>query len=75
MTAPLHPRGNADTCIKCKKKFVAGDRIQIVHIVLGTGRNPSNPVEWGANISSEFELAHAVCVDPQLSSDIIMVTS
>ena len=75
MTAPLHPRGNADTCIKCRKKFVAGDRVQIVHIVTGTGRNPRNPRELGAFLSDEFEMSHASCLDPQLSSEIIQVTS
>ena len=75
MNTPAHPRGNADTCIKCRKKFDKGDRVQIVHIVTGTGRNPHNPREFGAFLSDEFEMSHISCLDPQLSSDIIQVTS
>lgn len=72
MTAPIHPRGNADTCMKCKKKFEMGDRVQMALIVVGTGRNPKNPRELGAMLSEEFELVHINCADPQLSSALIL---
>jgi hypothetical protein len=74
MTAPLHPRGNADTCIKCKKKFEKGDRVQMAFIVIGTGKNPHNPQELGATLSEEFEMTHINCADRQLEA-LIMVVS
>ena len=75
MTSPLHARGDANTCIKCRRKFIPGDRVQMVHIVVALGRNPRNPRELGAFLSEEFELAHACCVDPQLASEIITVAT
>jgi hypothetical protein len=72
MSAPLHPRGNADTCIKCKRKFMPGDRVQMVFIVRQVGMNPHNPREMGAWLGDEFEMAHETCEDPQLEGTMII---
>ena len=70
MAVTITPRCNADTCIKCRRKFQRGDRVQVVHIVEKLGVNPGNVREPGAWLSPEFELAHAVCEDPGLDGTI-----
>lgn len=66
MTTPiLGARVDSDTCIRCRKKFTPGDRIQMVHIVQKLGRNTANVA--GAYIAEDFEMAHATCSDPSLS--------
>jgi hypothetical protein len=68
----IHPRGNGGTCIRCRKKFERGDRVQIVSIIEQVGPNPSNPREIGAWFSEEFEVSHADCADPTLNGTIIV---
>lgn len=72
MAQNVYPRGNGDTCIRCKRKFERGDRVQIVHIVMRTGPSLVNPREVGAWLSEEFELAHADCADTSLDGTIIV---
>ena len=71
-TANIFPRGNGDTCIRCRRKFGRGDRVQIVNIVEKIGPNPSNPREVGSWLSEEFELMHANCADTSLDGTIIL---
>lgn len=70
-TVTLHPRIDGDTCIRCRKKFLPGDRINPAMIVVKTGRHPNNPKEVGVHMSSEFELAHIDCHDPSLSLPLL----
>lgn len=67
----LVPRVDGDTCIRCRKKFLAGDRITPAMIVMRTGRHPNNPKELGVHMSSEFELAHIDCHDTALVVPIL----
>lgn len=71
MPAPLAPRSDTSICVSCRKKFNPGDRVQIVHIVVNTGRNPAHGNIPGAWLSEEFEIAHFTCADATLSSVII----
>lgn len=66
MSAPLHARGDGATCVKCRRPFQKGDRLQPVYIVHGHGRDPKNPKQPGVLIGDEFEMAHVICEDPQL---------
>lgn len=59
----LTPRVDGDTCVRCRRKFVPGDRITPAMIVVKTGRHPNNPKEVGVHMSSEFELVHIDCND------------
>lgn len=71
MSAPLHPRCESDTCIRCRKKFKSGDRVHVVNIIEKLGANPNNLRERGAWFSGEFEVAHVSCGDPELNGGII----
>lgn len=72
-SAPLHPRVDGDTCVRCRQKFLPGDRITPAMITLKTGRHPNNPKEVGVHMASEFELAHIDCHDTGLTVPIIGV--
>lgn len=72
MSAPVYPRCNGDTCIKCRRKFQRGERVLIVNIIEKTGKNPSNPLQVGSWLSGEFEIMHANCEDTALGSTIII---
>lgn len=72
MTAPLHARGDGASCIRCRRAFKAGDRMQSVHIVQGLGRDPNNPRQPGLLISPEFEMVHVMCEDPELNGGVIV---
>lgn len=65
------PRIDGDTCVRCRKKFMSGDRITPAMIVVSRGRHPDNPREVGVHMSSEFELAHIDCHDPALTVPIL----
>lgn len=67
----LHPRTDGSTCVRCRKLFKPGDRAMPCMIVLSVGRNPQTR-ELGANISSEFEMTHIDCHDPQLTAAILI---
>jgi len=71
MVKQIHPRCNGDTCILCRRKFEAGDRVQVVHIVEKIGANPMSPRDVGAWLSSEFELKHVICADTGLEGALI----
>jgi len=71
MTAPAYPRSAPNLCIRCRKVFERGDRVQIVHIVSSVGKNPDNPMQMGAWLSAEFELAHVECADRGLEGVVI----
>ena len=71
MTDILHPRVDGDTCIRCRRKFLAGDRVNTAMIVMKTGRHPNNPNEVGVHLSSEFELAHVDCNDRGLTVPVL----
>lgn len=71
MSIPLYPRCSPDLCVRCRKKFMPGDRVNIVHIVSQTGKNPDNPAQMGAWLSSEFEMAHVECADTSLEGRLI----
>jgi len=71
-TPNVFPRCNGDTCIKCRRKFVRGDRVQIVNIIEKVGPSPSNPREVGSWFSGEFEIQHSNCADPSLDGTIIL---
>ena len=71
MTAPLFPRCSPDLCVRCRKKFQPGDRISIVNIVERTGAHPDNPMQMGAWLSSEFEMAHVECADVSLAGRVL----
>lgn len=66
MSVTVEPRCNGDTCVKCRRKFKRGDRVQVIHIVEKIGPNPNNLREVGSWLSPEFELAHANCEDAGL---------
>lgn len=68
----LTPRHDTSRCAKCRKPFKAGDRVAVVHIVIKSGFNPANR-ETGAWLSEEFELAHALCENPALEGQLIVV--
>ena len=70
-TPVLHPRLTTEKCVSCRKPFARGDRVQVVHIVVDTGKNPTMSNIPGAWLSEEFELAHISCVDPALNGFII----
>jgi len=72
MTAPLVPRCNADTCVKCRRKLAPGDRVTVVQIVEKLGVNPANRLQMGAWLTGEFEMTHVVCADPTLDNSIII---
>jgi len=44
----------------------------IVNIIDHTGTNPDNPMQMGAWLSGEFEIAHVVCTDTSLNGSIIL---
>ena len=71
MTAPLFPRCTPDLCVRCRKKMTPGDRVTIVHIVTGIARNPDNPMQMGAYLSGEFEMAHLDCADVSLEGRVL----
>lgn len=64
----LTPRCNSATCVRCRKRFMPGDRFDIVYIVISAGLEEGIP---GVRASSEFELAHVACPDPQLQGLVI----
>jgi hypothetical protein len=72
MSRVTHPRSDGSTCIKCRRKFERGDRVQVVNIIEKVGTNPSNPREVGSWFSGEFEVAHINCADTALESTIII---
>jgi hypothetical protein len=72
-TDQLHPRINGDTCIRCGRKFLPGDRITPAMIVVATGAHPNNPRELGCHLSHEFELAHIDCFDRALVRPLLNV--
>lgn len=72
-TDALSPRIHGDTCIRCRRKFLPGDRITPAMIVLKTGHHPQNPVEVGCHLSEEFELAHIDCNDRALTRPLLSV--
>lgn len=69
----LRPRGNTDVCVRCRKKFMPGDRVHMVHIVQSTGPNPENLREMGAWLTGEFELVHDDCRNPELKRDVTVI--
>lgn len=71
MTAPLYPRCSPDLCIRCRKKMAPGDRVTIVHIVQAVVKNPDNPLQMGAMLSGEFEMAHVDCADSSLNGRML----
>lgn len=71
MSAPLYPRCSPDLCVRCRKKFGMGDRVALVHIVTAVGKNPDNPAQMGAWLSSEFEMAHIDCADAALNGRML----
>lgn len=75
MSRPTHSRSNGATCIKCKRKFERGDRVQVVNIIEKIGNNPDNPREVGSWFAGEFEVQHANCADTSLDGTIIIGTS
>lgn len=70
MARTTQPRCNTTTCVKCRRKFERGDRVQVVNIIDKIGGNPNNVREEGAWLTGEFELQHANCQDPTLDSTI-----
>ena len=71
MPKTIYPRCSGDTCIRCRRKFERGDRVQIVNIIEKVGSHPVNPLEMGAWFAGEFEIQHALCADPGLDGTII----
>lgn len=69
----LHPRVDGDTCVRCRRKFLVGDRVTPAMIVLNTGRHPNNPKELGVHLSSEFEITHVDCHDRGLTLPLVGV--
>ncbi len=69
----LHPRVTGDTCIRCRRKFLPGDRIAAAMIVMATGHHPNNPKDVGCHLSHEFELAHIDCNDRALTRPLLAV--
>lgn len=67
----LHPRIDTDTCIRCRRKFLPGDRVAPAMIVLGVGRNPVRQSEVGSHLSHEYELTHIDCNDRALTRPIL----
>lgn len=74
MSKTTFPRCNGDTCVRCRRKFERGDRVQVVNIIEKIGHNPSNPREVGAWFAGEFEVQHSNCADPGLDGTIILGT-
>ena len=68
---PRYPRCSTDTCVRCRKKLGASDRVQVAMIVDKIGRNPTTR-EVGAFLSEEFELLHVNCTDTTLSGQVIV---
>lgn len=75
MSVTIHPRCESDTCVRCRRKFKSGDRVQVVNIVEKLGVNPNNLKQSGAWFSGEFEVAHANCADPSLDASIVIGSS
>lgn len=72
MSRVTYPRSDGSTCIKCRRKFERGDRVQVVNIIEKVGPNPSNPREVGSWFSGEFEVAHINCADTALEGTILL---
>ncbi len=70
--ASLRQRTSTTTCAVCHKLFNPGDRVITVFIVQQTGRNVETR-DMGAWLAEEFELAHAVCADPGLEGNRLVV--
>ena len=70
-TPTLVPRVDTSICVTCRKPFAKGDRVQIAHIVIDTGRNPAQGNIPGAWLSEEFELVHVSCIDVGLHGRIL----
>jgi hypothetical protein len=66
----LTPRGNCDHCAACRKKFEPGDRVMPIYIVQTVGFNQATR-EFGAFLGEQFELMHAMCINPSLDGQII----
>lgn len=66
-------RVSTHLCARCRKVLNPGDRIVTLYIVDKIGKgNVSNPLELGAFLSSDFELAHYDCRDPSLTRALIL---
>lgn len=61
----LEPRGDDAHCIHCKKLFARGDRITLVYLCQGTGRDPETGAH-AAKVSGSYEPKHERCDDPRL---------
>lgn len=62
---PLTPE---NICRLCRRAFQRGDRVVIVHLVVGRGIDPETKREAAA-ISPNFEVAHFACGDRALGAD------
>lgn len=67
----LRPRVGSETCVRCRKTFSPGDRVQIVNIVDKVARNQSTRM-IGAWIRDEYEMSHVDCRDPALVGTVII---
>jgi len=72
MSRQVYPKVNGDTCVKCRRKFERGDRVQVVNIIENIGSHPSNPKLVGAWFAGEFEIQHSNCADTCLDGAIIL---
>jgi len=60
-------------CARCRRVFNPGDRVTTLYIVEKVGKgNSNNPMELGAWLSSDFELAHFDCNDASLSRGTVI---
>lgn len=68
----LHPHVDTDTCGRCRKPFLPGQRVFPAYIVLHKGCNPMNLRDQGVMLTGEYELVHADCNDTYLTKGLVV---
>lgn len=68
----LSPHVGSDTCGRCRKPLLPGQRVFPAYIVLRKGLNPTNLREKGVMLTGEYEMVHADCHDPYLKKGLTL---
>lgn len=63
-----------DTCARCRKKLVPGERVMPAYILEATNVRHPETRELVSKMSGEFEFIHASCIDPFLDGKTILTT-
>lgn len=71
MVDVLRQRVGVDTCARCRKKFMPGDRAMPAYIIVATNVRHPESKHLVSQMSGEFELVHADCLDTTLDGKVI----